>query len=149
MNSHFPTAYLKGCPSLSQNPNGELALGTICHRYPGVATVRSKPSTASPTSNRSPRLPVRHACLISIRRLPSPNWGTTLPWTTEWSWSRYYLQRWVSWDLEGVVPWEILQITQMFWKAVNIVYCRTESLGKKRCLIRSNKGKYFQRTTEG
>lgn len=63
----FPTTYLKACPSFDQNPNGELALGTICLLYPGVASARSKPSAASPTSKRSPRLPGRQAYFINTR----------------------------------------------------------------------------------
>lgn len=52
--------YLKGRPSFDQNPDGELALGTICDLYPGVSSVSSTSSTASPTSNRRPLLPERH-----------------------------------------------------------------------------------------
>lgn len=52
--------YLKGRPSFDQNPDGELALGTICHLYPGVASVSSTSSTVSPTSKRRPLLPERH-----------------------------------------------------------------------------------------
>lgn len=89
-NSAFPTAYLKGSPSFDQNPDGELAFGTICHWYPGMPEVRSKPSTASPTSNRSPRFPVKHAYLINIGGHSSPNWGSTLPQVTEWRWSNIF-----------------------------------------------------------
>ena len=50
----------------------------------------------------------------------SPNWGATLSQITEWRWSRDSLQSWVNWDPNGVGTWELLQITQMFWKADNI-----------------------------
>lgn len=147
-NSAFPTAYLKGSPSFDQNPDGELAFGTICHWYPRHAWGEIQALDSFSNFKQKPSVPCKTCIPHKHRRPFIPKLGKYFTSGNRVKVIQYFLQRWVNRDPNGVVTWEVLQITQMFQKADNITECRTETLGK-RYLIRSSKGKYFQRTTKG